>query len=79
MLSSNSFENVLYTSVVSSAAKDKTLDDKFLRVRSYFSYWDHLLLKVTLSTTNYREVTFQINSREFYSEKKNVLFNVENF
>lgn len=75
MLSSNSFENVLYTSVVSSAAKDKTLDDKFLRVEN----WDHLLLKVTLSTTNYREVTFQINSREFYSEKKNVLFNVENF
>lgn len=79
MLSSNSFENVLYESVVSSAAKDKTLDDKFLRVRSYFSHWDHLLLKVTLSTTNYREVTFQINSREFYSQKKNVLFNVENF
>lgn len=79
MLSSNSFENVLYESVVSSAAKDKTLDDKFLRVRSYFSHWDHLLLKVTLSTTNYWEVTFQINSREFYSEKKNVLFNVENF
>lgn len=75
MLSSNSFENVLYTSVVSSAAKDKTLDDKFLRVEN----WDHLLLKVTLSTTNYWEVTFQINSREFYSEKKNVLFNVENF
>lgn len=79
MLSSNSFENVLYESVVSSVAKDKTLDDKFLRVRSYFSHWDHLLLKVTLSTTNYREVTFQINSREFYSQKKNVLFNVENF
>lgn len=75
MLSSNSFENVLYTSVVSSAAKDKTLDDKFLRVEN----WDHLLLKVTLSTTNYWEVTFQINSREFYSEKKKVLFNVENF
>ena len=75
MLSSNSFESVLYESVVSSAAKDKTLDDKFLRVEN----WDHLLLKVTLSTTNYREVTFQINSREFYSEKKNVLFNVENF
>lgn len=75
MLSSNSFENVLYTSVVSSAAKDKTLDDKFLRVEN----WDHLLLKVTLSTTNYREITFEINSREFYSEKKNVLFNVENF
>lgn len=75
MLSSNSFENVLYESVVSSAAKDKTLDDKFLRVEN----WDHLLLKVTLSTTNYWEVTFQINSREFYSEKKNVLFNVENF
>ena len=75
MLSSNSFENVLYTSVVSSAAKDKTLDDKFLRVEN----WDHLLLKVTLSTTNYWEVTFQIDSREFYSEKKNVLFNVENF
>lgn len=79
MLSSNSFENVLYESVVSSAAKDKTLDDKFLRVESYFSHWDHLLLKVTLSTTNYREVTFEINSREFYSQKKNVLFNVENF
>lgn len=75
MLSSNSFENVLYESVVSSVAKDKTLDDKFLRVEN----WDHLLLKVTLSTTNYWEVTFQINSREFYSEKKNVLFNVENF
>lgn len=75
MLSSNSFESVLYASVVSSAAKDKTLDDKFLRVEN----WDHLLLKVTLSTTNYWEVTFQINSREFYSEKKNVLFNVENF
>ena len=75
MLSSNSFESVLYESVVSSAAKDKTLDDKFLRVEN----WDHLLLKVTLSTTNYWEVTFQINSREFYSEKKNVLFNVENF
>lgn len=75
MLSSNSFESVLYASVVSSAAKDKTLDDKFLRVEN----WDHLLLKVTLSTTNYREITFEINSREFYSEKKNVLFNVENF
>lgn len=75
MLSSNSFESVLYASVVSSAAKDKTLDDKFLRVEN----WDHLLLKVTLSTTNYREITFEINSREFYFEKKNVLFNVKNF
>lgn len=46
-------------------AKDKTLDDKFSSVEITY-------LKVTL-TINYQKITFEINSREFYSQR-NVLF-----
>lgn len=53
-------------------AKDKTLDDKFLRIESYFSSVEITYLKVTL-TINYQKITFEINSREFYSQG-NALF-----
>lgn len=63
------FENVLYTSVVLSTRisfiQRKTLDDKFSSVEITY-------LKVTL-TINYQKITFEINSREFYSQR-NVLF-----